>query len=167
MTYRTAAPLVAVTAIAVSAAIYFGEPFETVTCLHPNGAEISCSSEYASPDDGKDEDLPIALAVLVGGLIIATALLVTRLDYNEWFAAHERRAAETRAARRSREDSHNDDLAFWGYLFGFLFPIIGIVIGIMLVSRNDRRGNLVLILSLVVGSLAVIYFASQAAEQTY
>ena len=52
-------------------------------------------------------------------------------------------------------------------MFAVLFPIVGIVIGIMLVSRNDQRGNNVLILSLLVGFLGIAYFVSQAGKPGY
>ena len=60
MNYRIAAVFVAVAAIVASAAIYFGEPFETVnTCYAANGAETSCSGEIVATRDDRDEDLSL------------------------------------------------------------------------------------------------------------
>lgn len=108
MNYRLAAAVVATATIGGAAAIYFGEPFETVTCYVANGAETDCSSAIVTtPDDGQDEDLPAVVAVLVVGLGIAAALLATRFSFRKWRAQHQQRQAEVRAERRPRESPHN------------------------------------------------------------
>lgn len=56
--------------------------------------------------------------------------------------------------------SRNDGIATTGYIFAFLAPIVGIIIAIVLYSRNDNRGTPILLLSLLIGFVATVLLFS-------
>lgn len=52
----------------------------------------------------------------------------------------------------------NDDLANWGWWLIFLLPIAGVVVGVVLMYREDPRGQRITVGSLAFGVLlALIY----------
>ena len=54
--------------------------------------------------------------------------------------------AESEAVQRKK----NDDLPVWGGVLGLLFPIAGFVIGCILVARDDVRGGIIIVWSMLV-----------------
>ena len=64
------------------------------------------------------------------------------------------------AAHPDGADPRNDGLVQIGYLTAIIIPIVGLLIGLTLLSRQDRRGGGVVMLSLVIGAVAVAVLAS-------
>jgi uncharacterized membrane protein len=57
-------------------------------------------------------------------------------------------------------DARNDLLAKAGYAGAIIFPLIGIVIGVVLFNRSDRRATPVLIISVLVSLIWLIFLSS-------
>lgn len=66
----------------------------------------------------------------------------------------------------SGTDPANDQLVPWGYVTGFLLPIVGVVIGIILMNKGDRRGGGVLGWSLLVMVAATVLIAYLLAQES-
>ncbi len=65
---------------------------------------------------------------------------------------------------RSGRDPANDNAAQWGYLCAFLFPLIGLILGIVLWTRGDNRAANVIGLSVLVALVSGALFMLMGAD---
>lgn len=70
-------------------------------------------------------------------------------DGREWTDWTDR----TYKAKVSGSDPGNETLVIVGWITAVLFPIAGLIIGIVLSSRGDKRGTPILIVSIVIFSI--------------
>ncbi len=47
-------------------------------------------------------------------------------------------------------------LSTWGWIFAFLFPLVGFIIGIVMAASEDRGATGVIVTSLIAGTLGVV-----------
>lgn len=182
VTARARQLAVASIAVGVIAAAFFAlaKPIAPgcVDKRHFDEPSISCDSVFA--EEGKDKNtLPAFIAGaagLVGGFFLWRLPDAPRRRREQEAVSEMRREA---AAKRTEEadekasrglsvaNPRNDSLATWGFLTAIFLPIIGIVIGIVLLSRNDKRGGQVMGLALLVAFIGIVLIAGSSGSSNY
>ncbi len=60
--------------------------------------------------------------------------------------------------------SDGNGMVIAGWVCAILFPLIGLIIGAVITSRNDSRGKAIVVVSIVMMVLSYLYFQSMAEE---